>query len=54
MTPKLWKLKKNIKVEHDVETSENDKSSSSLSNYALINARVKDDKLHTLNSKHNR
>jgi hypothetical protein len=46
--------KKNIRVEHDIETSENNKSSSSFSNYALINARVKDEKLHTLYSKHDR
>jgi hypothetical protein len=46
--------KKHIRVKHDIETSENDKSSSSLSNYALINAWVKDGKLQTLNSKHYR
>jgi hypothetical protein len=46
--------KKNIRVEHDIKASENDKSSSSLSNYALINARVKDGKVHILNSKHYR
>ncbi len=46
--------KKNIRVEHDIEASENDKSSSSLSNYALTNARVKNGKVHTLNSKHYR
>jgi hypothetical protein len=41
--------KKNIRVEHDIEASENDKSSSSLSNSALKNGKV-----HILNSKHYR
>jgi hypothetical protein len=44
--------KKNIKVEHDIETSENDNHHHH--QVFQIMQRVKDDKLHTLNSKHYR